>query len=219
MVKRDFFLGFSGVVQRNGRAVAGPVYRILGVFQPVSSMIHIYMRASEEFCVCLQPERRAGFIVFFLSLVLGVVERNKNNVTSSFTSRAWDFDVTWGMHLGRRHFHFLFSVYQSRVGVGMAGTTNKTPFYTTSSVFGFHGVAFSGSESRQASHHRLPKASMYVNLADDMHSRPKPGAALRIQYTTVLVHISILPFFSITYLPTSPRHAIWPLPKTMMGIL
>lgn len=46
---------------------------------------------------------------------------------------------------------------------------------------------------------------MYVNLADDMHFRPRPGAALRIQYTTVLVHISIL-LFSITYLPHPSCH-------------
>lgn len=68
---------------------------------------------------------------------------------SSFTYRAWDFDVTRGLHLGRRHFHFLFYVYQSRVGDGMAGTTDKTPFYTT-----FLFSAFTGLHSAARNHAR-----------------------------------------------------------------
>lgn len=90
----------------------------------------------------------------------------------------------------------------------MDGFSNTTTRLSDALLFGLLWVASRDSATRQASHHRLPQASMYVNLADGILSRPSFGSSVKDPIYYDPRFISIL-------LVISSIH-IWPLPKTMM---
>lgn len=110
-----------------------------------------------------------------------------------------------GLHLG---VSILLSLYQ-RVDAVMAGSSSSTILTDTLLSSAFTRL-HPEIGSRQASHHRLPEASMYVNLADDMHFPASAGG--QRQGSNIL--------WSSLYLHPSRyflHHSIWPLQKTMMG--
>ena len=105
----------------------------------------------------------------------------------STLSRLGEFQCLPGVCIWASAFFFhSISLYQ-RVDAVMAGSSSSTILTDTLLSSAFTRL-HPEIGSRQASHHRLPEASMYVNLADDMHLPASAGgAASRIQYTMVLL--------------------------------
>lgn len=150
---------------------------------------HYILRGRRRSSVCLQPQRRAGFIdSFFLYIGFGGRGAQRNALHEVFLRcRAWEALVPPGFCIwaSTSFFHSLSA--DRRWGSWVFGRHHSYPRLCCSSASGLRSEAPVTPGKPSSSSESL----MYVNWADDAHSRPGPGAASRIQYTTVLLIPSI----------------------------